>query len=68
MFKREIFAGFDTASVCRVLATAGCLQSLEEGGKTRYTLHRHLGDTHGRRRVYVINSKLWADETDDALA
>lgn len=68
VFKREIFAGFDAASVCRVLAAAGCLQSLEEGGKTRYTLHRHLGDTHGRRRVYVITNKLWADDADYALA
>lgn len=68
VFRCEIFAGFDTTLVCRVLVAAGCIQTGEEGGKMRYTLYRHLGGLHERRRVYVITSKLWADEADDALA
>ncbi|ATA56503.1 hypothetical protein CKY39_27140 [Variovorax boronicumulans] len=68
VFRCEIFAGFDTTLVCRVLVAAGCMQTGEEGGKMRYTLYRHLGGLHERRRVYVITSKLWADEADDALA
>lgn len=68
VFRREIFAGFDTTLVCRVLRAAGCLLAQEEKGKVRYTLYRHLGSTHDRRRVYVITNALWADEAEDALA
>ncbi len=58
VFRTEVCAGFDVASVCRVLAEKQCLEVAEESGKTRYNLKRRI-EGEGPRRVYVITSRIW---------
>lgn len=58
VFKTEVCAGFDVSAVCKVLVEAGCLESAEESGKTRYSLKRRIVG-EGPRRVYLVTGKIW---------
>ena len=58
VFKSEVCAGFDPATVCRVLVDAGCMEFTIEGGKQRYTIKRRFGG-EAPRRVYVIKNVIW---------